>query len=152
MKLFINAYLYYLMATEINNIKLKFNCPANWEEMQQLDGCRFCSHCQKKVYDFTGSTQAEFERISAGNGNQICGRFRADHTIMTAKSTSFLRRWLTAALVLLGFNVIACKDQPKTAAVTKKVVPIPPAIKCVKNPDFLMGEPLPPTKVHRKNK
>ncbi|WP_462264827.1 energy transducer TonB [Mucilaginibacter sp.] len=118
MKLFINAYLYYLMATEINNIKLKFNCPANWEEMQQLDGCRFCSHCQKKVYDFTGSTQAEFKRVLSENRNRVCGRFTLEQAKANLHKTDVWRRLLSAAVMVLGLGLftnqaVAQKTKPK---------------------------------------
>ncbi|WP_460679489.1 hypothetical protein [Mucilaginibacter koreensis] len=66
------------MPTELTNIQLKFNCTANWDEMQQLSDCRFCSHCQKKVYNFTGSTREDYEQVLAENNNRVCGRFTAE--------------------------------------------------------------------------
>ncbi|GAB3934203.1 hypothetical protein GCM10028827_34290 [Mucilaginibacter myungsuensis] len=38
---------------ELNNIRLKFNCPTDWNEMTNTTGGRHCNSCNKTVYDFT---------------------------------------------------------------------------------------------------
>ncbi|MBE9662529.1 hypothetical protein [Mucilaginibacter myungsuensis] len=41
------------MNEELNNIRLKFNCPTDWNEMTNTTGGRHCNSCNKTVYDFT---------------------------------------------------------------------------------------------------
>ncbi len=127
------------MPTEFNNIQLKFNCPANWDEMQPLNGCRFCSNCQKKVYDFIGSTRQEYEQVLLENNNLICGRFMAEQAATPAIVKPFWIKWVSAAMILLGFNLISCKEKNNQSAKDNKAVK---ANDSKKTPNFVMGEPL----------
>jgi hypothetical protein len=123
------------MPTELTHIQLKFNCGANWDEMQQLNGCRFCSLCQKNVYDFTGSTREEYEQVLFENNNRVCGRFTTKQTTMPAMVRPFWIKWASAAMILLGFNFWTGQ------AVAQKVKPKPKKVRQIKfPPPVMMGD------------
>ena len=51
-------------------------CTENWESMSTAERGKFCSHCNKKVFDFTTATDAEIvKHIGAMKGEMFCGRF-----------------------------------------------------------------------------
>jgi|GEM_PF-981629 len=94
------------MENELKNIRLKFNCPADWEAMDSVDGSRFCTHCKKNVYDFTDAKRDEFLKILAENGGNVCGRYRLEQTIPQINMQfSAWKKWLSAAMVLIGVNI-----------------------------------------------
>lgn len=109
------------MENEIENIRLKFNCPADWEAMEAIDGVRYCTHCQKNVYDFTDAKRDEFLLILAENGGNICGRFRIEQTAPLIIKLPSWKKWVSAALVLIGINVFSDKAnaQNKVSKSTK---------------------------------
>lgn len=93
------------MEKDIENISLKFTCNADWEQMQAVDGARFCTLCAKKVYDFTYSKQDEFLKILAENNNTVCGRFLREQTVPKHKVIVRWKKWASAAMVLIGVNL-----------------------------------------------
>ena len=51
-------------------------CTENWESMSTAEQGKFCSHCNKTVFDFTTATDAEIvKHIKAMKGEMFCGRF-----------------------------------------------------------------------------
>lgn len=92
------------MSEEIENIKLSFTCTENWDAMTQADGGRHCDKCQKKVYDFTNSKADEFRRVLAENNYSVCGRFASQQLNVKSAIFPLWRKWISAALVLIGFN------------------------------------------------
>ncbi|WP_345948470.1 energy transducer TonB [Mucilaginibacter sp. PAMB04274] len=105
------------MAEEIKNIQLKFSCNANWEAMPETEGGRQCDKCQKKVHDFTNSKAEEFERILAENNYSICGRFSKTQVTSAPDRISMWKKWASAAMLLIGFNLAACQDRERKATV-----------------------------------
>ena len=52
-------------------------CTENWESMSTAEQGKFCSHCNKTVFDFTTATDAEIvKHIKAMKGERFCGRFK----------------------------------------------------------------------------
>jgi len=96
---------------QITNVKLRFTCPQNWDNIAPTKSGRHCDKCNKTVYDFTNSKADEFQTIMAENSNGICGRFRVDQ--MAPVLIPKWKKWISAALVLIGFNVIGCQEKPK---------------------------------------
>jgi hypothetical protein len=94
-----------MMSEPIKNISLKFNCPVDWSRMEPLADGRYCSHCHKKVYDLTNSKQDEFLKLLAENSNNICGRFRKEQMASKHPVLPGWKKWLSAAMVLIGINV-----------------------------------------------
>ncbi|WP_158825132.1 energy transducer TonB [Mucilaginibacter lacusdianchii] len=96
------------MSEEIKNIQLQFSCSANWNAMEEKDGDQYCSHCQKTVYDFTNSKVNEFRAILAENNYQVCGRFTHQQLHVQPVVLPFWRKWISAAMMLIGFHLFAC--------------------------------------------
>jgi len=99
------------MENKIENIRLKFNCPAAWEDMTVLDGGRYCKLCEKKVYDFTDAKRDEFLKILFENGGSVCGRFRAEQAAPLVDKSFPWKKWISAALVLVGINIFNNKAE-----------------------------------------
>src|SRR6202012_5630564 len=93
------------MNEHIGNIRLKFACNADWDSMEYVDGIKHCDHCQKKVYDFTDAKPNEFLKILAENNNNVCGRFRIEQMTPSHIVLPAWKKWISAALVLIGVNV-----------------------------------------------
>jgi hypothetical protein len=93
------------MDEQIKNIRLKFSCNADWDNMKSVDGVKHCDHCQKKVYDFTDAKQHEFLTILAESNNNICGRFLPEQMARKHPSLPAWKKWLSAAMVLVGINI-----------------------------------------------
>lgn len=93
------------MDQPISNIQLQFHCPAAWDQMQPADNGRYCTQCSKTVFDFTDAKQAEFLKILAEQGGNLCGRFSAAQMAPQFATLHGWKRWASAALVLLGINV-----------------------------------------------
>ncbi len=101
------------MPENITQIKLKFSCGENWDAMHAVEnGGRHCDQCHKVVYDFTNSKADEFRKILAENNYNVCGRFTSNQ--MAAKPFPFWKRWVSAAMVLIGFNFTGCRPDEKT--------------------------------------
>ncbi|PTQ95148.1 protein TonB [Mucilaginibacter yixingensis] len=93
------------MNKEIANVQLRFNCPANWDAMTPINGGRYCTQCNKIVYDFTDARQQEFLQILAECGGNLCGRFRQEQVALQPVVLRGWKRWASAALMLLGISV-----------------------------------------------
>jgi len=92
------------MPEDITQIKLKFSCQENWDDMRPVDGGKFCNKCQKKVYDFTDSNTDEFRRIMTENPGS-CGKYKIDQVDYAPATLPRWKQWVSAALVLIGFNL-----------------------------------------------
>jgi hypothetical protein len=99
------------MENKINNASLKFTCTQDWDAMDTTSEGRFCATCQKNVYDLTDKNVAYFVQIMQENDHRVCGRFTADQLIHPdeQKHNPYWKKWLVAAMVLIGFNTAAQK-------------------------------------------
>ncbi|HLW76821.1 MAG TPA: hypothetical protein VKS01_07535, partial [Bryobacteraceae bacterium] len=97
----------------LDRIRVASPCHAGWESMQGSERRRFCSQCNKHVYNLSAMTRAEAESLLS-RSDQICARFyrRADGTILTedcpaglrAKASRLRRRWSFAIAGALGLS------------------------------------------------
>ena len=98
------------MEDQIRNARLSFTCDQNWEGMKPDGEGRFCSGCQKKVYDLRDKNAAYFIKIMQENNNSVCGRFSRDQM---AKPLPYKLKgwkgWLMGMLAVLGLN--SCKGE-----------------------------------------
>lgn len=54
-------------------------CSVRWSSMtSDHSHHKFCGSCEKTVFDFTKSTQEEFDLVRQKEGPHLCGRFNAD--------------------------------------------------------------------------
>ena len=69
----------------LDNIRIASPCPANWDEMYGNDRKRFCGDCKLNVYNLSGMTRADAEKLLMNAEGRLCVRFyrRIDGTIIT---------------------------------------------------------------------
>src|ERR1700733_12947719 len=70
----------------LGSIQIASPCSAQWEEMTGDEQSRFCSHCDKHVFNLSALTaEAALQLIREKEGT-LCGRFyrRADGALLTA--------------------------------------------------------------------
>lgn len=85
------------------NISIPQPCHENWEEMTDVEKGKFCSSCQKKVFDFTKASDKEIIKI-LNTDNVTCGRFTSsqlNRNLYTNQPKSSY--WLVAGTAVLGF-------------------------------------------------
>lgn len=70
----------------LDNINIASPCPANWDEMYGDDRKRFCGDCKLNVYNLSGMTRDDAERLITNHEGRLCVRYyrRADGSVITA--------------------------------------------------------------------
>jgi hypothetical protein len=123
----------------LDHLKVAAPCPADWEQMVGTERVRFCAQCHLNVYNLSGMTRTEAERLIGSSEGRLCVRFyrRADGTILTKNCPVGLRalkQRLTRmagaiASLLLSFlaGILAFAGLQKSSASPAHV------------PDFTMG-------------
>ncbi len=69
----------------LNNIKIASPCSVDWNEMYGDNRKRFCGDCKLHVYNLSGMTKDEAERLITNAAGRLCVRYfkRADGTVIT---------------------------------------------------------------------
>lgn len=67
-------------------LKVASPCSADWSSMEGDDACRFCSLCQKNVYNLAGLSDVESRQLMEDHDGSVCVRFyqRSDGTVLTS--------------------------------------------------------------------
>jgi TonB family protein len=91
---------------QITDIQLAFPCTQQWENMTVCDNGRFCSGCQKAVFDFTSKNQEDYALLYAKHNGQLCGRF----TLNQLKTSNSLGKAALFAGMLLSTELDAQTD------------------------------------------
>lgn len=116
-----------IMEERISNANLSFNCNQDWTAMEQNGDGRFCTNCQKKVYDLTDKKAAYFIQIMQENNNNICGRFTAEQLTPSVQANKSLwRRFAIAAMVFIGFSAAGQKANAQKILIGKPARVIEP--------------------------
>jgi Gram-negative bacterial TonB protein C-terminal len=117
------------MKNDINNVTIKFNCQQDWNAMTDCKSGKFCTGCNKTVFDFTDKKQDYFDAILSENKGKVCGKF-------TFSQMSAVQNFQKAAVIatsLLATEAFTQTDIP---------MPMPPKIENINNRDsIVMGEP-----------
>lgn len=98
-------------------ISISKPCHEKWEEMTPMEKGRFCASCQKKVYDFTNSSDREITTILK-NKKSVCGHVRLsqlnrDLIIPKEKNKFWLAvNTLILAFISLGSNKAIAQEEP----------------------------------------
>jgi hypothetical protein len=93
----------------LRNLKVASPCPASWDAMYGDDRVRYCGECRLNVYNISGMTRVEAERLIASKEGRLCVRFyrRADGTVLTKDCPVGLaavrRRMARVASAVAGF-------------------------------------------------
>lgn len=101
-------------------------CPQPWADMTPTADGRFCGSCQHEVVDFSRLTQAEvLAWLAKPAAGKVCGNFQAGQFAPTvAAPQPRWRRWLVAAIALLGLKPLLAADE---AAAFSPLRPVPRA-------------------------
>jgi len=101
-------------AALLGEIRVAKPCPADWSQMTGDDRSRFCSTCQKNVYNLSAMTAAEAAALIREKEGKMCVRYyqRADGTMLTQDCpvgvTRFRRRVTrSVAASVVGFAAFA---------------------------------------------
>jgi len=94
----------------LENVRVASPCSADWDGMYGHERKRFCKECKLSVYNLSGMTRNEAERLVTNSEGRLCVRFyrRPDGTIITqdcpvgwAKLKQRTRIYATAAFSML---------------------------------------------------
>src|SRR5260370_7964937 len=71
--------------SKLSTVRIASPCQADWVSMAGNDRQRFCSQCQRNVYNISAMTRREANRLLAQEEGGICARLyrRADGTVLT---------------------------------------------------------------------
>ncbi len=93
-------------------VSLPEPCHENWSKMTPNEKGRFCSVCQKNVFDFT--KLSDLEIINTFNENSdLCGRIKNSqlNRTLTKQKKSFLINGIASLIALLGLGNHSTKAQ-----------------------------------------
>ncbi len=94
----------------LNNLKIASPCEENWEAMLGNEQKRYCGRCKLNVYNLSGMSKVEAERLIMNAEGRLCVRFyqRADGSVLTgncpvglAKLKNRVKMLATAAFTLV---------------------------------------------------
>lgn len=70
----------------LDSVQIASPCTASWDEMIGDDRARFCTHCQKDVFNLSALPREEVETFLRARTAEVCVRLykRADGTVLTS--------------------------------------------------------------------
>jgi CarboxypepD_reg-like domain len=144
-------------------ISIPTPCSENWSEMTTVEQGRFCQSCQKKVFDFTQSSDREIVK-AIKNNNSLCGRFvttQLNRELIVPKEKSSI--WMATTSAVIGFlgigtDEIMAQEKPKVEQTEKVVLKGEPIVETQNDTEIIISGvvsddrgPLPGTRVIVKN-
>jgi hypothetical protein len=112
----------------LDRLNISRPCGADWSQMRGDEQKRFCSECNKFVYDFSQMSRQEGERAVLASHDEMCARITRDAAGSIVTLESSLTTRITggrasplAAAVLLGVGatalaMTACTGKPATVS------------------------------------
>ena len=109
------------MKNEINNVVLKFDCPQDWDAMTNCEGGKFCTGCNKTVFDFTDKNQDYFDAILSENKGKVCGKFTLSQisAVQNFQKAAVIATTLFATEAFSQTEITTCVF-PKTDTIIKQ--------------------------------
>jgi hypothetical protein len=154
------------MSSSPLRLKVASPCSADWDSMKGDDQCRFCSLCQKNVYNLTGLSDVESRQLIEDKDGKVCVRFyqRQDGTVLSsncpvgaADGRRRIRKRVTA-LTFAGFVAAGLWNIARQAAAFptenskelvvagwiedfRQLIGLPARVTCITVPDeLIMGD------------
>ncbi len=77
----------------LDGVRVAAPCPADWNKMVGDERVRYCGQCSLHVYNLSGMTKGDAERLVANAEGRLCIRYykRADGSILTRNCPVGLR-------------------------------------------------------------
>ena len=100
-----------MVGSPLDDVRVASPCKADWNEMYGDERRRFCGDCKLNVYNLSGMSREEAERLVTNSEGRLCVRFfrRRDGSILTADCPvgwalvkQKTRRHVTAAFSMLA--------------------------------------------------
>ncbi len=98
----------------LDSVKIASPCTASWDEMIGDERARFCTHCQKDVFNLSAMPREEAETFLRERTSEVCVRLykRADGTVLTSDcpvgvTRKRRRRLVVAAVTAVGGGLMA---------------------------------------------
>lgn len=125
----------------LDRIRVASPCKASWNDMTGDDRVRHCHLCKMNVFNLSGMSREEAQRLVQGAEGRLCVRYyqRADGTVLTSDCPKGLaairRRLVVAAAALVGvFGVVTSglayafggASRPRPNPPVRVADPIPP--------------------------
>ncbi len=78
----------------LDDLVIRTPCPMDWDRMDGDGRRRFCSRCEKQVYNIAAMTRSEAIELISGGADRICARVyrRPDGTVVTRQCPSDVPR------------------------------------------------------------
>lgn len=98
-------------------LRIENPCHENWEQMTPLEKGRFCDACQKKVHDFTNSSNEELINLPKLNDRHLCGRVKTSFLTeqfvahqQKKQYLQYLKTFCLAAIIGFGASLFTVKS------------------------------------------
>jgi hypothetical protein len=141
----------------LDTVQVAAPCTARWEDMKGDDRVRYCTHCEKNVYNLSALPEAEAEALVREREGAMCVRFyrRADGTTLTSDCPVGVRRrrrrravGAVAAGALVASAVVAgstrTSDRHVMGDIGARQPPPPPPTQVFQEVQGEIGRPLAP--------
>lgn len=95
----------------LDRLQISSPCPADWDRMIGTEQIRFCSECNKNVYNLSRMTRNQAEALVSRSKGQLCARFyrQEDGVILTEDNRA-------------GLHLISRRASPIATAVVSAIL------------------------------
>ena len=140
----------------LESIQIATPCTASWDEMIGDDRARFCTHCQKDVFNLSAMPRDEAESFMQARTAEVCVRLyrRTDGTVLTSDCPVGVKRKrrrkavvaaVGSSLLAAGAMLMASARTTREPEVMKGAMPVAPMVPTVGSTSVVpeMGAPPP---------
>ncbi|MCP4441418.1 MAG: hypothetical protein GY810_21130 [Aureispira sp.] len=109
------------------NLSIETPCEKKYEELIPVDEtCKFCTDCNKRVYDLSNCTPEEFLAIYKENNGKVCGRIVEEKPPKEEKArrVASLKYWLMSFLAFLGVSSCSFFNDPEHGGIVGEMRPV----------------------------
>jgi hypothetical protein len=115
-----------MQAGNLDRVTIPIRCHADWDLMAGDDRVRYCTACEKRVYNLSALTRRQAEVLVAEHGGKLCARIyqRPDGSVLTQNCPEGIRG-LTAKITrragavlsaMLSVGALAAQSQATPAS------------------------------------